>query len=49
MGKLGAPTSKELSSPAALESEVRSIRTNGSAEESGSSDDELDFIQRDER
>jgi DNA recombination protein RmuC len=49
MGKLGAPTSKELSSPAALESEVRSIRTNGSAEESGSGDDELDFIQRDER
>jgi len=49
MGKLGAPTNKELSTPAALESEVRSIRANSAPEESSSGDDELDFIQRDER
>ena len=40
MGKLGAPTSKELRELSALESEVRAIR---SIENSSGSDDELDF------
>lgn len=40
MGKLGAPTSKELRELSTLESEVRAIR---SIENSSGSDDELDF------
>ena len=46
MSKLGAPTSKELGGMAALESEVRAIR---SAENSAESDDELDFTQGEQR
>lgn len=39
MGKLGAPTSKELTGITPLESEIRAIATS----ESGGGDDELDF------
>lgn len=46
MSKLGAPASKELGGMAALESEVRAIR---SAENSAESDDELDFTQGEQR
>ena len=46
MSKLGAPISKELGGMAALESEVRAIR---SAENSAESDDELDFTQGERR
>ena len=47
MGKLGAPSSKELNSPPAIESEIRTIRSINASESSG--DDELDFIQGDEK
>ena len=47
MGKLGAPSSKELNSPPAIESEIRTIRSINASESSG--DDELDFIQGDDK
>ena len=47
MGKLGAPSSKELNSPPAIESEIRTIRSINASEDSG--DDELDFIQGDDK
>ena len=47
MGKLGAPSSKELNSPPAIESEIRTIRSINASE--GSGDDELDFIQGDDK
>ena len=47
MGKLGAPSSKELAHPAAIESEIRTIRSSNASESSG--DDELDFIQGDDK
>ena len=52
MGKLGAPTGKELSAPAPIESEIRTIRaTNGAGEigSEGSDGDELDFTEKNER
>lgn len=47
MGKLGAPSSKELNSPPAIESEIRTIRSINANESAG--DDELDFIQGDDK
>ena len=47
MGKLGAPSSKELNSPPAIESEIRTIRSINASE--GSGDDELDFMQGDDK
>jgi DNA recombination protein RmuC len=47
MGKLGAPSSKELTSPAAIESEIRPIR--GASASEDSEDDELDFMQGEDK
>ena len=46
MGKLGAPTGKELTSNTPVESEVRTIR---SIENSSNDDEELDFTGGGER
>ncbi|NBR93629.1 MAG: DNA recombination protein RmuC [Actinobacteria bacterium] len=47
MGKLGAPSSKELASPTAIENEIRAIRSIDVSE--SSNDDELDFMQGEDK